>query len=164
MSDSVTPSGDPTRPGGPNLRFLRRATALVGALVALTLLWPAGVAFRWAWGEYRVARSMASARGVVVGNQDRPGQRGRIFHHAVVRFKAPNGAEITFTDPAGVTRGQHQPGDEVDVAFDPASPSRGMIDSFGNRWATVLLWGGVGVTCLLVAFFIGVKTIPGNLS
>jgi hypothetical protein len=163
MSDSATPCGDSTRPGGVNRRLLRRATAVVGALVMLTLLWPAGVCFRWAWGEYRVAGSMASAPGVVIGNVDRPGQRGRIFHHAVVRFTAPDGAAITFTDPEGMTRGSHQPGDTVAVAFDPAIPSRGMIDSFGNRWVSVLLWGGVGAACLLVAFFIAVHTIPGNL-
>ncbi|MBO3747883.1 DUF3592 domain-containing protein [Streptosporangiaceae bacterium NEAU-GS5] len=121
------------------------AIGLVLALTGVRLLWGTKAFFRRA---QRAAAVVTRLHEKVV--RPSAGRRGReIRYFPLVRFTTMDGREVEAMSPIGVSPPQHQPGDAIDILYDPADPSAIRIDTLISRG--YLLSGIVTAFGLLLA-------------
>lgn len=78
---------------------------------------------------------------------------------SVVRFATAQGRIVEFADDVASHPPRHDQGQQVRVLYDPANPTKAVIDDFGGRWAGLAIVGGLaavfaplGLTLLAVSF------------
>jgi hypothetical protein len=98
-----------------------------------------------------IVNSYYSTKGTVIGNDylrladPQNSARARWTYHAVVRFFARNGSEVTFTDREGAYPEEYETGTQVDVIYDPVDPQNALISSWSHLWLGPLIFLGIGL-------------------
>ncbi len=123
---------------------------VVGGIVMLV----AGI---WFIGEaMEFLDTTARTDGTVVALKRERGAKGMAEDHPVVRFVSPESGEtVEFKSRFGMWPSPFTVGEEVEVAYDPAHPSRADINSFWTIWLLPLLLAAFGLAC----FAAGVHTL-----
>jgi hypothetical protein len=105
--------------------------------------------FRGVW-RLREQHRWVSARGVVREHAtiNPTGDPGDWLLAPVVEFRTDDGRSVRARDPVGTNPPRFRPGDEVQVRYDPADPSRIVVG--GSLWIAVLHFA-IGIVLLLVA-------------
>lgn len=101
-----------------------------------------------AFGTWAELTRDARAFGNVVENRLVTDQRDGIEEHAyvpVVEFPDSRGHITRFTDPNGSLPPDYTIGERVEVAFDPAEPSRARLISWKRLWLVPTMLIGVGL-------------------
>ena len=97
----------------------------------------------------------ATARtdGTVVALKRERSAKGLAEDHPVVRFVAPEtGEAVEFKSRFGIWPSPFAVAERVEVAYDPADPSRAKINSFWTIWFLPLLLGVFGLACFAAGY------------
>ena len=93
-------------------------------------------------------RRWRSTRGVVKENTEGLNRRGRTLFTPMVEFTTAEGRRIIFASSVATSWRSYQPGDAVQVTYNPALPDDAEIVSFARLWLTPL-------TFLVIGFLLG---------
>lgn len=96
-----------------------------------------------------------TATGEVVSNTTAIFSDGDTLYVPVIEFYPKMGGKITFTDSSvGSIPPAYQPGDKVDVLYDPANPRDARIKSFANLYLSAVIFIAVGTLPILISVVI----------
>lgn len=124
-------------------------------LIGVVFLLPAAIMSRNTW---RLLAAGQTAPGVVVALE--PDEEGE-GSFPVVSFTTPNGQVHRFRDHLSSSFSPAV-GRPVEVLYEPAAPARARVKSFWSLWLGSLVFGGFGITIVLVglAVLLGVGDGP----
>jgi hypothetical protein len=107
------------------------------------------VAGIWFAGEAAdFLETTARTDGTVVALQRERGIKGSTEDHPVVRFVQPEtGETVEFKSRFGIWPSPFTVGEVVEVAYDPADPTRADINSFWTIWLLPILLAAFGLAC-----------------
>jgi hypothetical protein len=112
-----------------------------GIVMLIAGIWFAGEAMEF-------LDTTARTDGTVVALKRERGAKGAREDHPVVRFVPPEtGEAVEFKSRFGIWPSPFSVGDAVEVAYDPADPSRADINSFWTIWLLPLLLAAFGLAC-----------------
>jgi len=117
------------------------------------------VGFFFGLSTWRLTKQGVTAPGVVIENvvEERVGY-DREDHTRTIsrtyrpkaRFRSRNGEEVVFVSHSGFGHPAFQPGETVEVLYDPAHPQGAEIKSFWSPWLGPIIIGPIGLVFLLV--------------
>lgn len=108
-------------------------------------------AFAWLRTR-RFVRASAHGFGEVIGLRE---HRGRATTYApVIRFSAPDGRVVVFTESTGSYPPEHNVGDRVRILYRRADPTRARVASASNLYLPALVFAGIGGTVFAAGLLI----------
>ena len=115
----------------------------------------ATVLFALALGARSARRVLSwhSAYGVVTGNAQTHGSRGRIQYTPAVEFTTRHGQKVSFASSTATSWQSYRPGQSVRVLYRPDFPEGAEIASFARLWLTPLILSVFGFGVLAVAIY-----------
>jgi uncharacterized protein DUF3592 len=134
------------------LGFLITITALVTTGVFFVTYLGLGSLRRLRAWEARAVRTKAT----VVRHEART-YKGNTHYHPVVRFVTPAGEEVVFEAERPRRSPEPPPGGELEVLYDPQTPSAARLP--GQDRVGALFMTGVGVVFLVVGTFMAVALL-----
>lgn len=113
-----------------------------GIVMAITGVWQI-------FGGQAFLDATARAEGTIVTLERERSAKGMAEDHPVVLFTAPeSGVTFSFRSRFGVWPSPFAVGENVEVAYDPANPTRARINSFWTIWFMPFLITVFGFACL----------------
>lgn len=101
----------------------------------------------------RFVSNADSATGTVVDLSRERDSEGAILFYPVVRFTTADGRTVEFRSSSG-SGSPPQPGDMVEVLYEPDDPGDARLGGFTEIWSAPLIVGGIGLVMLGVALVV----------